>query len=132
MVGSDISPAAQASVEQWPAMTTTKHTTRSHPHALWSAIALLAIAAADANASEALARKYGCLGCHAIATMLVGPAYRDVAAKYAGQADALQTLEKNIRQGGSGKWGDVPMPPQPQLSEADAHRLAAWIAGGAK
>lgn len=96
------------------------------------ATALLVTAASQAHASEALARKYGCLGCHAIATRLVGPAYRDVAAKYAGQADALQTLENNIRKGGSGKWGDMPMPPQPQVSAADVRRLAAWIAGGAK
>jgi len=93
---------------------------------------LLLLAQASALANPALARKQGCLGCHAVAVKLVGPAYQDVAAKYAGQPDARAALVASIRQGGSGKWGDMAMPPQTQLSEADAQRLAAWILGGAK
>lgn len=79
------------------------------------------------QASEALARKSDCLGCHAVATKLVGPAYKDVAAKYAGQADAQTMLALSIRSGSVGKWGDLPMPAHPKLSEADAKKLAAWV-----
>ena len=85
-----------------------------------------------AHANEALAKKNDCLACHAVATQLVGPAYRDVAAKYHGQAGAEDQLVKSIREGSSGKWGDLAMPPHPKLSEADARRLAKWILGGAK
>ena len=83
-------------------------------------------------ANPALARKYGCLGCHAVAAPLVGPAYQDVAAKYAGQADAVAILVQSIRTGGSGRWGELAMPPQPQVTPADAQKLAHWILGGAK
>ena len=83
----------------------------------------------QAQASEALARKNDCLGCHAVATKLVGPAYKDVAAKYAGQADAQAMLVQSIRNGSVGKWGDLPMPAHPKLSEADAKKLAAWVLG---
>lgn len=79
------------------------------------------------QASEALARKNDCMGCHAVATQLVGPAYKDVAAKYAGQADAQAILVQSIRNGSVGKWGDLPMPAHPKLSEADAKKLAAWV-----
>lgn len=88
-----------------------------------------ALWAMQARASEALARKNDCLGCHAVATKLVGPAYKDVAAKYAGQADAQAMLVQSIRNGSVGKWGDLPMPAHPKLSEADAKKLAAWVLG---
>lgn len=87
----------------------------------------LGLVSQSAMANEALARKNDCLGCHAVATKLVGPAYKDVAAKYAGQADAQAMLVQSIRNGGVGKWGDLPMPAQPKLSEADAKKLAAWV-----
>ena len=60
-------------------------------------------------------------------TKLVGPAYKDVAAKYAGQADAQASLVQSIRNGSVGKWGELPMPAHPKLSEADAKKLAAWV-----
>lgn len=82
-----------------------------------------------AQASEALARKHDCLGCHSVATKLVGPAYKEVAAKYAGQADALAQLQNSIRNGSSGKWGELPMPPHPKLSDADLKKLAQWVLG---
>ncbi len=88
--------------------------------------------AAPALANQALAQKNNCLGCHAPASKLVGPAYQDVAARYAGQPDAVAQLVQSIRNGGSGRWGDIPMPPQPQLSPADAKRLAQWVLQGAK
>jgi len=93
---------------------------------------LAGAAAGPALASPALAQKHGCLGCHAVATKLMGPAYQDVAARYAGDKNAAAALAKSIRQGSTGKWGDMAMPPQAQVSEADAKRMAAWILGGAK
>ena len=97
-----------------------------------AAITLLAMASTGAWANAELAKKNNCLACHAIDKKLVGPAYQDVAKKYAGQADAEATLTKSIKAGGSGKWGPIPMPPQAQLSDADAKTLAAWVLGGAK
>lgn len=94
--------------------------------------ALFAIAATSAWANADLAKKNNCLACHATDKKIVGPAYQDVAKKYAGQADAEAALAKSIKAGGSGKWGPIPMPPQAQLSDADAKTLAAWILGGAK
>ena len=96
------------------------------------AAAVLAATAAPAFASMELAQKNACLACHATDRKLVGPAYQDVAKKYAGQKDAEATLAKNIKAGGAGKWGPVPMPAQAALSDADAHKLAAWILQGAK
>ena len=95
-------------------------------------VALIALVASSAWANADLAKKNSCLACHAVDKKLVGPAYQDVAKKYAGQADAEATLAKSIKAGGSGKWGPVPMPPQAQLSDADAKALAAWVLGGAK
>ena len=93
---------------------------------------MLACACFAVAANPALARKQGCLGCHAATSKLVGPAYQEVAAKYGGQPDAVAQLTQSIRNGGSGKWGEMVMPPQKQLSVADAKRLATWILGGAK
>jgi cytochrome c len=104
-----------------------------HLHGLASVRTGLLLAAAilalPAQANEALARKNGCLGCHAVATKLVGPAYKDVAAKYAGQADAQALLVQSIRNGSVGKWGELPMPAHPKLSDADLKKLASWILG---
>ena len=83
--------------------------------------------ACNSGASEALARKSDCLGCHAVATKLVGPAFKDVAAKYAGQSDAVDRISESIRNGGAGKWGELPMPAQPKLSAQDVKKLALWI-----
>ena len=95
-------------------------------------VAFLTTLTFAAHANKTLAEKNGCLGCHAIASKLVGPSYQDVAAKYADQPDAKEKLVQSIRKGGVGSWGQMPMPPQTQLSEADAKKLAAWILGGAK
>ena len=85
-----------------------------------------------ASADQALAQKNACLACHAVDKKLVGPAFQDVAKKYASQADAQAYLAKSIKAGGSGKWGPVPMPAQAALSDADAASLAAWILKGSK
>ncbi|QIL79545.1 c-type cytochrome [Diaphorobacter sp. HDW4A] len=88
--------------------------------------------AAPSWANLALAQKNACMACHSVDKKLVGPAYLDVAKKYAGQSDAQAALAKSIKAGGSGKWGPVPMPAQAALSDADASTLAGWILGGAK
>ena len=67
------------------------------------------------------------MACHSVDKKLVGPAYKDVAKKYAGQNDAADKLAVKIRLGGSGAWGIVPMPANPQVNEADAKKLAVWI-----
>lgn len=83
--------------------------------------------ACNSFANEALARKNDCLGCHAVAVKLVGPAFKDVAAKYAGQSDAAERLVESVRNGSVGKWGDLPMPAHPKLSAADAKKLVEWV-----
>jgi len=97
---------------------------------------LLALAAlgavGPAAANQQLAQKNSCLACHAVDKKLVGPAYQDVAKKYTGQTEAVAKLTESIRKGGSGKWGQIPMPAQPNLSEADARTLAEWVLSGAK
>ncbi|MCH7342275.1 c-type cytochrome [Pelomonas sp. CA6] len=85
-----------------------------------------------AHANLALAQKNACMACHAVDKKLVGPAYQEVAKKYAGQADAKAKLAASIKQGGAGKWGPVPMPAQPNLSDDDLQALAGWILAGAK
>lgn len=75
----------------------------------------------------ALAKKHGCLSCHAVDRKLVGPAFKEVAAKYKGQADAESRLLEKLRKGGSGVWGPVPMPPNPDLSQNDARILVEWV-----
>jgi len=94
------------------------------------ATALLALLSAPAFANLDLAKKNACMACHAVDKKLVGPAYQEVAKKYAGKS--ADELAKSIKAGGSGKWGPVPMPAQAALSDADAKTLAAWILAGAK
>lgn len=92
-------------------------------------VALSAVVAAPAFASADLAKQKNCLACHAADKKLIGPSYKDVAAKYAGQKDASDKLAQKIIKGGSGVWGAVPMPANPQVNEADAKALATWIMG---
>lgn len=89
-------------------------------------------ASSPAFASKELAQKNACIACHATEKKMVGPAFLEVAKKYAGQKDAEAALAKSIKAGGAGKWGPVPMPAQPGLSDADAQTLAAWILQGAR
>jgi len=98
-----------------------------------SLISLLLIAGsvhagADDAKAKALATQNACLGCHAVNARLVGPAYKEVAAKYAGMA--ADQLAARIRAGSRGQWGTLEMPPQKQLSEADALTLASWVLAG--
>ncbi len=90
--------------------------------------ALLAtvVVAAPALADQALAQKKNCMACHAVEKKVVGPSYKDVSKKYAGQ-NAEAKLAGKIKQGGSGVWGAIPMPANPQVSDAEAKQLAAWV-----
>ena len=92
-----------------------------------TATAFATLAASPAFADAELAQKKNCMACHAIDKKLVGPSYKDVAAKYAGQKDAVDKLTVKVLKGGSGVWGPVPMPANPQVTEAEAKQLAQWI-----
>lgn len=87
----------------------------------------ISFGAAAQSAEEKLAQSKNCLACHQVDTKLVGPAYKDVAAKYKDDPAALDKLVKKVRAGGSGVWGQIPMPPNPQVSEAEAKTLVSWI-----
>ena len=97
--------------------------------ATWAsmAIALSATIAAPAFADQALASAKNCMSCHTVEKKLVGPSYKEVAAKYAGQAGAVDKLAVKIMKGGSGVYGPVQMPANTQVNEAEAKKLAAWV-----
>ncbi len=93
-----------------------------------SAAVLAVSAAIPAQASEALAKKYACTACHVVkGPKTVGPAYADVAKKYAGQKDAVAKLMDKVKKGGSGVWGQVPMPPNPSVPDADLKAIINWV-----
>jgi cytochrome c len=85
-----------------------------------------------ANASEVLAKKYACTACHQAAVKVVGPAWKDIAAKYADGSVTAAQLAAAVRKGSSGKWGAMAMPAQSQVPDQDAQSLAAWVLQGAK
>lgn len=80
-----------------------------------------------AHASDALAAKNSCTACHAKEHKIVGPAFKEIAAKYAGDPGAADRLVAKVKKGGAGVWGTVPMPPNTQVSDADIKSLVAWI-----
>ena len=90
-------------------------------------VAAAASVAAPVFADQALATSKNCMACHAVDKKLVGPSYKDVATKYAGDKSAVDKLASKIMKGGSGVWGAVPMPANAQVNEAEAKKLAAWI-----
>jgi len=92
-----------------------------------AAAAALAIGSNIAAADEALAKKSACMSCHQMERKVVGPAYKEIAKKYKGDAKAAEHLAEVIKKGGKGVWGPVPMPPHPQVSDADAKKLADWV-----
>jgi len=89
--------------------------------------ALSTLIAGPAFANADLAQKKNCLACHATDKKIVGPSYKEVAAKYAGQKDAVAKLAEKIQKGGSGVWGPVPMPPNAQVNADEAKQLATWV-----
>jgi cytochrome c len=94
-------------------------------------LALLTLAVASVSApvwaDQALATSKNCMACHALDKKLVGPSYKDVAAKYAGDKSAADKLAAKIQKGGAGVWGPVPMPANTQVNDAEAKKLAAWV-----
>ena len=99
------------------------------PHAITAVVAVTACFTTFAAHADgaALSTKYNCQACHAVDKKLVGPYYKEVAQKYAGQKDAVDKLAVKIQKGGAGVWGPVPMPANPQVSDAEAKKLAAWV-----
>ena len=91
------------------------------------ALLMFTFAAAPAFANVELATKKNCMACHAVDKKLVGPSYKDVAAKYAGQKDAPDALAAKVIKGGSGVWGAIPMPANTQVNDAEAKTLVQWI-----
>lgn len=93
-----------------------------------AAAAVLALSANVASADQKLAQKYACLSCHQVDKKVVGPALKDVAKKYKGDANAEAHLLGVIKKGGKGVWGNVPMPaPNPQVPDAEAKSIVTWI-----
>jgi cytochrome c len=88
--------------------------------------ALLALSGA-ASADQALAQKNACMSCHGIDKKIVGPAFKEVAKKYAGDATAQEKLVAKVKTGGKGVWGPIPMPPSPQVKPEDASKIIAWV-----
>jgi cytochrome c len=85
------------------------------------------LAAPVAQADEALLKKHNCVACHQIDKKVVGPAYKDVAKKYKGQKGIAVTLAEKVKKGGQGAWGPVPMPPNPQVSDADIKKMVEFV-----
>ena len=88
---------------------------------------LVASAASPAFAQADFAQKKNCMACHAVDKKVLGPAFKDIAAKYAGQKDAADKLAAKVVKGGSGVWGNIPMPANPQVTDAEAKQLVGWI-----
>jgi cytochrome c len=95
-------------------------------HMIFSLVGLSAVVA-PAYADTALASAKNCMACHANDKKLVGPSFKDIAAKYAGDKTAIDKLAIKIQKGGGGVWGPVPMPANTQVSDAEAKKLAAWV-----
>jgi cytochrome c len=94
---------------------------------LFIGLAASALASNAALANADLAKAKNCVACHAVDKKVVGPGYKEVAAKYAGQKDAEDKLVQKVLKGGGGVWGPVPMPANTQVSDAEARTLVKWI-----
>ena len=90
-------------------------------------VVMSAFASTGAFAQADLAKAKNCMACHAVGNKLVGPSYKDVAAKYEGQKTAEDKLVQKVIKGGAGVWGPVPMPANPQVNEAEARSLVKWV-----
>ena len=92
-----------------------------------ASVAVLAAAPARAQNVDDLLKKNACLACHAVDKKLVGPSYQDVAAKYRGQKDAEKVLAEKVKKGGVGVWGQIPMPPNAAVPDAEINAMVKWI-----
>ena len=95
--------------------------------ALALSIAAGAVLSLPAQASEELAKKYMCMTCHTVDKKLVGPSYKDVAAKYKTDKGAEAKLAEKIKKGGVGAWGQIPMPPNDKVPDADITTMVKWV-----
>lgn len=91
------------------------------------ASALMLFATQNVIANEALTKSSNCLACHSLDNKIIGPAFKDISAKYKGDDGAIATLTSKVRNGGAGIWGDMPMPPNAAVSDADIETLVNWI-----
>jgi cytochrome c len=98
-----------------------------HSRTLLMVAAAGVLAAPAAQADEALLKKHNCIACHQIDKKVVGPAYKDVTKKYKGQKDIAVKLAEKVKKGGQGVWGPVPMPPNPQVPDADIKKMVEFI-----
>ncbi len=94
-----------------------------------AATAALLMMSGMASADQALAQKNACMSCHGVDKKIVGPAFKDVAKKYAGDKTAHDKLVAKVKTGGKGVWGEIPMPPNPQVKAEDAGKIIDWILG---
>ena len=85
------------------------------------------VLAGAALANEKLAQSSGCMTCHGVDKKIIGPTYKDIAAKYRGDKSAEASLIKKVKAGGKGVWGDIPMPPNAHLKDEDIKTLVAWV-----
>lgn len=92
-------------------------------------LAVSALISQQSFANMDLAKSKNCMACHALGNKVVGPAYKDVATKYSGDSSAEERLTQKVLKGGSGVWGSVPMPANPQVTEPEARTLVKWILG---
>lgn len=90
-------------------------------------VALTLSGIAAANDQTALAQKSGCLACHAVDHKILGPSYKDVAARYSADKSAAAKLYEKVEKGGGGVWGQIPMPPNAAVSKADIKTLVDWV-----
>ena len=104
---------------------------RSLPIAAVLAALSISAGTVQADPAAATAAKYGCLGCHGVANRIVGPGFREVAARYKADTSAAATLTTKIRAGGTGTWGQIPMPPQAGPKDDELSAIVGWILAGA-
>lgn len=92
-----------------------------------AAAALILSVSSIASADQALAQKNACMSCHGVDKKIVGPAFKEIAAKYKGDKAAPARLAKNVKEGTKDNWGKIPMPPNPQVKDEDITKIVAWI-----
>jgi cytochrome c len=92
-----------------------------------AASAALLVLSGAASANQALAQKNACMSCHGVDKKIVGPAFKEVAQKYATDSEAQARLAAKVKTGGKGVWGKIPMPPNPNLKPEDAQTIVAWV-----
>lgn len=90
-------------------------------------VALILVFTQNVVADEALAKSKNCLACHGIDNKIIGPAFKDIAAKYKGDDSAVTALSSKVKSGGSGVWGEMPMPPNPAVSDEEIETLVKWV-----